>query len=412
MKKFSRLTLCLCFLAVITVLSGCATTTPNPASPPSPPLEVPLPIVLKFVEFDALTTDLNTLTGASSPSLVASKVVNPGENVAELIESTALLVQMFENEILIPVTKGIGDLEIPVDENIQAFEGEVTLTMYSDFFLSSLLGRHEVKLDFRDYDFDGNGVAEGCSGHTAELPICVRFWLDDKRFIAWVFESYPVTEDDPGTIQDDRTVGKGKYKVFLENVSGVTWEIATSYEQTIGDAEGKAYDTYLKGTTIDHFTFFAYVSDEGQEIQATRQHLRISREGPEETALKSIDMNQSFDVPVQQGAVETVRSKDAQRFREGSDRWAGSIFRESLSQGVISVNTAEQDICAQISTKLAVELGQCDDVNGESIRIGFDPLFPEDGHPFINGVTDADVALPADFSAAPPLDFPSLPKPL
>jgi hypothetical protein len=356
--------------------------------------ETPLPIsILKLVEFDELQIDLTQLTGDTSAS--TSKAITWDQNVEVLIAQSAGMIYFFEENLLIPITEGLGAIEIPVDPNIQAFEGEVTFTQFSIFIEDSFFGTHNVKLDFRDFD------NQGCSGHTAALPICVRFWLDDRRFISWVFDEVPITTGEV------TTVGKGRFKIFLDDLDGLTWEIAIAYDENLGAGESKVYDISMKGTNNGLSTIPWY----GDSLQVLRRRMKVSREGPEEVALKQFDTNQDafFEHEDRSG---TSIFKSVGRYIEGFDYWAssfyqnmvGSIFDEEAEQGA-------QDICARISLEAVVDSQECANVNGQNIRVLEDPLYPEDGHPFISAPTDADVAFPSDFSAAPPADFDSLPKP-
>lgn len=140
-----------------------------------------------------------------------------------------------------------------------------------------------------------------------------------------------------------------------------------------------------------------------------RTHLKVSRDGPEAAAFKSVDSNDSTEAFFS-GVSSTYVWKGIERYIEGFDLWAASFYIDELDEAVQYL-TSEQDICALISTGIAVDPAQCENVGGQNIRIGVDPLFPVDGHPFIFALTDADVALPTDFSVAPPPDFPFLPKP-
>ncbi len=48
-----------------------------------------------------------------------------------------------------------------------------------------------IKIDFADFDLDGDGRREGCSGHTAAAPVCLRVWLDGERFLAGRIDVLP-----------------------------------------------------------------------------------------------------------------------------------------------------------------------------------------------------------------------------
>lgn len=400
LKQLKGVLIVLACVATAIVLASCG------AGAPAPPVEMPSPIVLKLVEFDELQIDLGKLTGGALTSLAPLKLNNPGQTYTD-IGFNADRIKFYEEEILIPITEGIGAIDIPVGKNIHSFEGEVTFTQLSELILDTFFGTHNVKLDFSDYDFDGNGETEHCTGNTAELPVCVRFWLDDQRFIAWVFEEYPVREDNPATDADERTVGKGRFKIQLDNIYGIGWEIAVQYGQTLGENESKGYDAFLKGTINDNALVW-FAGEDPFKTKIWRTHVRVLRDGPEATALKFVDSNDLMEALFNNTTPMTAADKRTDRYVEGFDFWAGSFYRDLIDEYGVKTGEGEQDMCANISTQITIEPSMCEDVGGRSIRIGVDPLFPEDGHPFISTPTEADTLMPADFPAAPPAGFPFL----
>jgi hypothetical protein len=71
-----------------------------------------------------------------------------------------------------------------------------------------------MKIDFRPFDFDGDGVVESCSGCTCPVgcapdltscpseapesdlrPLCFRIWHKDRRFAAGILDRVPTPEN-------------------------------------------------------------------------------------------------------------------------------------------------------------------------------------------------------------------------
>ncbi len=208
--------LALALIAIPALEHGCggAATGTQEAAPPSPPLETPLPIVLKFVSPEALDVDFSSLASQTSLNKwTAGGVAEPGDQIPDL------MIGPFYSEMLstsfVSAISGIQQIEIPVSTTTTSFP---TTTMIFTQGAGGYLADghpHRVRLDFSNFDFNNNGsiADEGCSGHTAALPVCVRFWLDDMPFIAGIFEEYPFYDASNSTFPTE--IGKGTFKLNI-----------------------------------------------------------------------------------------------------------------------------------------------------------------------------------------------------
>ena len=149
--------------------------------------EIPTPVTLRFVEPTDARIDFTSIKqpGASAST---SKVVNIGDDVTDLIDAGPLFFDDVIDGFLVPATESISDLAIPTDVNTTHFETSIIFSTTTGY----LAGLHDVIIDFGDFDYDNDGATEQCSGNNAQLPVCVRFWLDNERYLAWVFEEFQV----------------------------------------------------------------------------------------------------------------------------------------------------------------------------------------------------------------------------
>ncbi len=207
-----------CSVAIIglsLVLWGC-----GGAGVPVPPVETPSPIVLKFVPYEDIRIDFSTISSAAPAAALAVKAVGAGGDYsAEITFGPNVLQGLFE-ETLSLVMGPLTAFEIPVSETTITFEAT------------------GIKIDFGDFDLNGDGVKEGCSGHTAALPVCARVWTDEgagyTRYAAWVFEAYP-TEGNPG---------KSRVKFFDTEPDGDFFSFAINFDHR--DGENKATEVLFR----------------------------------------------------------------------------------------------------------------------------------------------------------------------
>ena len=282
--------------------------------------------------------------------------------------------------------EGISKLEFPISETMTAYHeifdfGEAPAGAGGAYFL---IGVRDVKVSFADFDFYANGTKYGCSGHTAALPICVRMWIDDERYLAWVFDSYPYF-DDLNTEEIDDGPGQGKFKIFYFNVMEL-FIGADLYARTDYDFEVEEY----KRGDLSIRIYKPEDPDYGIDIYDVRWRTRTIESGPAATALKQIAIYQAEVLKL--GPDSGVANYMAQ-YREGYDLWSGSVLCVPESSLLPNID----DQCAYITSAEEAPEGECADVGGIDIRVG--------GIPFLDPLDLADVSIPSDFPLEPPKEL-------
>ncbi len=387
-RRLRRALIALGLLAVPLLYIGCGA----PAGPPSPPVEVPSPVVLKFVEPADLSIDFGSISKVTTDPAgnLAVKVVNPGDDVTELIQFGPGFLDAIDGAFIAPSFRSISELQVPLDATITTFSDTVTFSAGADF----LAGTHEVKLSFADFDFDDDGATEGCSGGTGSTPICVRFWLDGERYLAWVFDEL-ARDDDPATAENEATVGRGRFKVYADDVNGFQVAFLISYAQDAA-TETLTVEQSMREVNVNK------VECPGVEIcypiVAIDWHFVQQQIGPPASAFKNLNYNTHFVIE------ETPDNYAGEgdlaylgQFVEGSDFWSGSVFRDGVGD---FAPIDESDVCASISrfptffVGTAVTPETCEDIAGTDIRVRTTA--------FVDPFDPADVAVPTGFPAAPP----------
>jgi hypothetical protein len=253
------------------------------------------------------------------------------------------------NDLFAAVLNELDALSIPVAEDAR-FE-----TILPSFFGSDSVG---VKIDFGDFDYDGSGGAEGCSGHTAELPICMRLWVDGERFLAAVFYDFP-TDSNPGA---------GRFKILLPESSGGDAGVRFAFDYDHSDPLNKRTESLL-------FT-------PGSSFAKTFRRAQISQEGPEGAAKKSINYSdQFFFNSLFPDSVRYVGS-----FLQDSDPsqvfWSGSL---ELSDNLETPALSEiSGVCAQAATGNGVLVGTCQDLGIDTTGIDFIDFAVEEDFEFFD----------------------------
>jgi hypothetical protein len=125
---------------------------------------------------------------SSASSLQAQPATPPGGAIdyAKAIAEGAGLAA--ESEQLFSLLIGpLQTLSIPRASTVTTFTSSLTFGNGPGSRSATLI----AAIDFADFDLDGDGKPEGCSGHTAALPICLRIWLDGERFLAGRLDAIP-----------------------------------------------------------------------------------------------------------------------------------------------------------------------------------------------------------------------------
>ncbi len=346
-KNIRALFILLALAALPLIFVACG----SPAGVPSPPVEMPSPIVLKFVEPSAIHIDFSTISAATAGSVNVYDAVGSGGTYSQAIAEGPALLAETENGIATLLT-GIGALEIPVSATTTTFEGVIPACNGT--------ASCAAKLDFGDFDLDGVGGTEGCSGHTAALPVCARMWLDGTRFMAWVFDTYPAA-DNPG---------KSRFKVFQTSADGDEYVSAISFDHR--DPLNKFTELFFRGIFV-----------EAPNTYTSMRHIEAVQVGAADSALKRLNLRDEIFV---NAAPDPMDFLYLGQFKEGENYWSGSV--DDNKYGVFGEFT---DVCAAISSgNAAADPTICD-----TLGIGVA------GIDFTRAAVDADFIVPIEFPEVP-----------
>jgi hypothetical protein len=366
----------LAVLLLTAFLTGC----PSPAGPPSPPLEIPTALTFpQSVEIDVATIS----SGAEPSALTGPKAtVGSGGEFSSAITTGADLVRtiykVFVEIGLRPVTR----LRVPVGTTVRQFEATVTEGATPGDF----------KIDFGDFDLDGDGLAEGCTGCTCPTgcdgaacltsapienlkPVCYRVWFREeggasfRRFMAGVFDRLAVA-DDSATPENEENPGAGRFRRFGFDFGAIASDFASSYDFLDPDHPlDRSSEVFLKSV----------VSDAGGTI-VTFNHLDAVQTQVDPSSPNALKKVVRVTTGTDGSPPENV-FKYRGGFREDQDFFSGVIQ-----------NPAELlEFCARISTGDAAE----DPEVCSSLGISVVPL------EFLDFASEADVAVPAAFPESP-----------
>lgn len=350
--------------------AGCGTAGPggttvsggNPAAPPGPPAEIPS--ALRFPS--DLAIDVDTIA-SSSPEADASALaalVGSGGQFSREISFAADLAPL----ILLQVDglmQPLPQLDIPAS------------TETTTFAIKGLFGNpskptdppieYDIKIDFADFG------GQGCSGHTAGLPICYRIWFDGEQRMAGVFTKFPTA----------LSSGAGQFRLIF-------------HKPEEGGGAEPATDVYF-GVIYDHSDPLAKTTETFERAVLAGEpvnppdpvpsfHVEVSQEGPDETAKKlfrlSLDGISTDFASEVTGTPADLRYTG--RWREDNDFWSGSIATQNIELQNFS------DVCASISTGNSSNPLNCLDLGIDVADI-----------PFLDFLTSDDIGLPDDFPVGP-----------
>lgn len=352
-------------------------------TPPAPPAE--LPSALTFPQ--GLTIDVSSIQGTqTSPSALA--LVGSGGQFSEDISMAAEMVTTIQ-KVADSILNGLSTLEITIGSTTTTFKTSMNNNIGPE---GSTITQH-FKIDFAPFDYDNDGVDEGCSGHTGATPICYRIWYastavgatpvssDFFRVMAGVFDSYP-TDDKPGA---------GRFKMHIDENFGA-------------DNADDPNDEFLMGMVYDHRNpenRFTEAFGNGDTALVDPQkheqgpggdsdncgliddgHVKVTQVGPDTSAVKTVLETSHFSIDPncqRPGTFEQYLG----RFKEGNNFWIGSVDREPATSNF-------SDVCAEISTG-----NQTSSTNCTSIGLSLDDL------DFLDAATSNDFRLPTDFPATP-----------
>ncbi len=344
MRILSRL-----FLFLPLLLASC-----NPATPPTPPAELPSALIFpRSVAIDV--TKVQSASGASS----LAALVGAGGEFSDIIAAGADTADAV-SDVIDEILAVFDEMEIPVGTEVTTFETDLAETING---IDTVLN---VKIDFGDYDLDGDGQTEGCDGHTASTPICIRLWVDERRTLAAIFNAYP-TVTNPGA---------GEIRLGLSanpNEVGGT-DLMTTVIFDYLDDEDKSTEFLSIGETsgLDEEDLPAFFSG----------RITIGQTGPDETAEKIINLTADLG----EGEEEITASLGyVGQWLEDDDYWSGST--DAMLDGATA---SFSNVCAQISTGNEADRDIC-------LGLGIDV----EGIDFVTAPAASDAAFPDNFPAAP-----------
>lgn len=250
------------------LLVGC---NPNPLDPPAAPPQIPKPTVLQFPK----SILISTTAVEDSPS--------------SLIKAASLpLLGTFGLDIVLAI---VAASEIPVSADTKTFE------------------RDDLKFDFADFDLDGDGAKEGCSGSTGSLPVCFRVWRSGTRLMCGLFSAYPSLPNNKGA---------GKFRAAPASVGS---KIAAVWDQ-------------------QDITKLRLESFDIPDLAKTHanSHAVLTSDGNPSSALKLLKGAQ--DSVGDGGVLHPLES--ISRWKEGEDFWHGSLKLDG--------EFSAKNICLRIST--------------------------------------------------------------
>ncbi|MCC7344529.1 MAG: hypothetical protein IT573_06285 [Deltaproteobacteria bacterium] len=395
MKRYLRLLPWLFLLSLAVSFSGCLSS----GGPPAPVGEIPA--VVSFPE--SVGIDVSQAIGGGAGAGAALKGLSTPkiqtlDDFSDIISLGPITFNAF-NFLLDGFLGPLADLQVPVSPTVKTFEGPMT-------FAPEVVVT--VKIDFSDFDLDGDGATEGCTGCTCPLgcapqaaecpsqapvgdlrPVCYRIWLRDVgrtefvRFSAGRIDRY-ATRDDPATPVDEKNAGNGSFRL------GVTTGEATAPENL---AFGVIYEHRDDADPAFKSTEF-FVQDQGfhpETGEPTQDlvHADVQQESPrpglgKETLKKSVklDMRSEPDPEEGPGIVQYIGG-----FLDDFDFWSGTF---NLQETDGSPRLSGENVCARISTGLEAPRQNCLDLG---IDVG--------GEEFLRPAQPSDVAFPADFPATP-----------
>lgn len=343
----------LTFAFLYVLIASCSSST---ATPPTAPAELPSITSFPFPSSIGVDVDEITVSESSGPVDIPSpiaKTENRGRTVGsdgEFSDEIVIGSNMAEEvaEELNGILEIFEEVDVPVGTDETNFE--TTVTDDED-------ETHAVKMDFAVFDFGGDGTDESCSGHTAALPICFRIWLDDERFMAGLFDTYP-SDDNPGA---------GQMRIVDLLDSGGINSVENS-----GEGESAIATVYNHDDEENTSTDLQSIIPSGDSTEY--RHISLTEIGPAGSAEKTLNV-----VSRLLGTVSYLG-----QWIEDEDYWTGRILIDE--NGV----SDEAIPCAQISTGNGADEALC-----EALSLSID------GTSFNELPTAADVSLPDDFPDAP-----------
>ncbi|MFO1462310.1 MAG: hypothetical protein U1F66_00890 [bacterium] len=338
---------------LLTACAGTVSSGPsNQAAPPAPLAELPSFLTIpKSVEIDTSKTAsgpggaaMVLQDQAESKTLALKESVGPGPYGGAI--SFAANVSRFANDRLNEILLPLNAIQIPVSSALQKMDTVVSIGSLS----------YTVRLDFGDFDIDGDGNTEGCSGNTGQLPICVRVYIFNyplepgayTRFLAARFDAFPT----------ELNIGAGTLRGH--DVNFPAFQVRADYNHV--NPEVKFTDAFM-GFIFDPANPSHPDADSPSTALIYRFRAFVSQIGPDASALKTANgTSPDFEL-----SGPGYRGQGFGRWFEDKDFWLGSFDSDDPLFPVVPSPYHFDNLCALISTGDATaDQNECKD-NGLDI---------------------------------------------
>lgn len=240
------------------VLGACT----SQVAPPAAPVEIP-----GFVTFpSSLTVNISEIDAKTGSDPTTIGVASGGDYSEIIVAGTDLMNSVNDfNDVILSLFEGVS---IPVSHETTTYQR--TLADNPD--------RDPLKFDFTDFDLDGDGIDEGCTGCTCPLgcdeecpdeaeaedllPVCYRIWVDDEH----TGDFAPLMAGVLGRFPSGTNPGEGRYRAVTftttDDDSTVTSLVGVAYDHV--DAEddaSKSTDVSLRQIVTDEDDALVLYSD-------------------------------------------------------------------------------------------------------------------------------------------------------
>ena len=387
------------------VLAGCSSKTPSPVAAPGAPVEIPSTMAFpKSLAVDVAPASL----AAEMPNLAAKSFALDGEYTPYIVLNTQ--AYLIANTAIDMLLSPLSSVVIPVSP---------TVTSYTALNVPGEgLTFEKVVFEFSDFDLDGDGNTEGCTGCTCPVgcapalsacptqadiadlkPVCFRIWISGIMFpdmapgetttitmaAAGKFDKFLPTPDNPDTPAYDANYGAGELRFKLRDES---------------PAENSGRSDLTKVTFS--FKVPPHPSDQWSDLKvlrtdtgavASERATHAYAEIIEETELAG---DTYFRTLMQFHSTDSLFDKPFNimgQYRADQDFWSVRVsMPEEVAVGAEVPQPVLDDTCVRFSTGSAVADDICIDLG-----IFTDPL------DFLLPPVESEVAFPADYPAEPPI---------
>jgi hypothetical protein len=196
--------------AAVLIAALLACSSPNPAGPPAPPAELPTALRIPS-DLSLNVTELAAPGGAPALTLKAFD----SADVLDAIHQSADLIEV-SNDILDIALSVVSRDDIPVDPTVTtfltSFPSKSGRPVRQDRLQAVRSGRQRGRRGLQRLHLPVGCLADGLDACPSEAPvadlqpICFRIWLDDRRFMAGLFDRVPTVENpESGRIRMDLT---------------------------------------------------------------------------------------------------------------------------------------------------------------------------------------------------------------